>query len=189
MFNRKLSFILFLLLILLQLYVPAKMIFDREDVIATGTVFKFKTAPIDPNDPFRGKYITLDYDQNSIKIEKTEEWKNSQTIYVLLSKDSAGYARISSISASKPVSTPDFVEAEISYVDTRAKTLFIIYPFVRFYMEESKAYDAERLYTESLRDSSKITYGLVNVKKGEAVLTDVLIGEISISEIVKQSRR
>ena len=52
-------------------------------------------------------------------------------------------------------------------------------------MEESKAYKAERIYRDGLRDSTKQTYALVSVKKGNAVLRDVLIDDVSIKDIVE----
>jgi len=36
MLNKKIILLLFILLALVQLYVPAKMILDREEIIATG---------------------------------------------------------------------------------------------------------------------------------------------------------
>ena len=61
--NKKILLIsAFVLVVLVQLYVPAKMIWGREEVLNTGTEYKFRTAPIDPNDVFRGKYINLNYE-------------------------------------------------------------------------------------------------------------------------------
>ena len=50
-------FILFIIVVCAQLFVPSQMIFQQEDVLKTGTAFKFKTQPVDPSDPFKGKYI------------------------------------------------------------------------------------------------------------------------------------
>ena len=61
------------------------------------------------------------------------------------------------------------------------------YYFNRYYMDEFKAADAEKIYRESNRDTSKETYSLVNIKDGEAVLTDVVIDGISIKNIVENS--
>ena len=38
---------------LVQWFVPLNMIMQQETVLKEGTPFKFKTQPIDPNDPFR----------------------------------------------------------------------------------------------------------------------------------------
>ncbi|MBD3630845.1 GDYXXLXY domain-containing protein [Cyclobacterium sp.] len=59
MANKKIVLPVFVLIALLQLYLPAKMILDREDILHKGKEYKFKTQPIDPNDPFRGKFIAL----------------------------------------------------------------------------------------------------------------------------------
>ncbi|MBK6341440.1 MAG: GDYXXLXY domain-containing protein [Flavobacteriales bacterium] len=57
--------LLFLGIALAQLAVPAWMIAGRERVLSQGEVFKFKTAPIDPRDPFRGEYVRLDFEAES----------------------------------------------------------------------------------------------------------------------------
>lgn len=69
------------------------------------------------------------------------------------------------------------------------RTLTIHYPFDRYYMEESKAYDAELTYIQSQQDTSKITYALVSIKNGDAVLKDVMISGTSIKEIVKSNQK
>ena len=37
-----------LIVVAVQLAVPAWMIFSRERILATGTAFRFRTAPVDP---------------------------------------------------------------------------------------------------------------------------------------------
>lgn len=66
--KKKILLLSFFLVAVVQLYVPSKMIWDREEVLRTGTEYKFRTAPIDPTDPFRGKYITLRFDDNTVDI-------------------------------------------------------------------------------------------------------------------------
>ena len=55
-------------------------------------------------------------------------------------------------------------------------------------MEESKAKPAEDLYMESQRNIDNMTYALVSIKDGDAVLKDVIIDDKSIKEIVKESQ-
>ncbi len=180
----------FVLVALAQVYVPAKMILDREDVLGTGTAFKFKTAPIDPNDPFMGKYITLSYAENTVKVPKEENWTTGEPIYVALLTDKTGFAKIKSISKTKPTNNQVFVKAKVGFlVETGSNQIIIDYPFDRYYMEESKAYDAEQLYRQLPEDSTQVTYALVSIKNGNAVLKDVLIGETSIKELVKANQR
>lgn len=189
MINRKLILFFFILVALAQLYVPAKMIFDREDVLATGTEYKFKTAPIDPSDPFRGKYITLNYVNNTIDVEDNQSWTDRETVYVTFFTYDDGFAGIDNISKEKPSNTQDFLKTKLRLTNPdimdRFVKLVIDYPFDRFYMEEFKANDAEQAYSRSLQDTSKVTYALVVIKNGAAVLKDVLIDGISIEEIVR----
>ena len=185
--NKKIIYPAFVLMVLVQLYVPSRMIFHNEVVLVSGTEYKFKAAPVDPNDPFRGKYITLSFDEISFQTADTSEWTQGETIYVDLTTDSAGFAKVYNISRSEPVDRDDYIKASVSYSIADTMTMvYIQYPFDRFYMEENKAPEAEITYDASLRDTNQVTYALVLVKKGEAVVKDVLIGDKSIVDIVRE---
>ncbi len=106
----------FIIVVLVQWYVPSKMIYDREDVLKTGKEYKFKAAPIDPNDPFRGKYITLSFTSNTLRVQNKKEWKRNEVVYVNFTTDQEGYAIIESISKEKPEDNPYFLETKISGV-------------------------------------------------------------------------
>ncbi len=190
--NRKMLLFFFSLVALAQVLVPAKMIFDREEVLESGTAFKFRTAPIDPSDPFRGRYITLNYLDNTQEVRDNGYWADRETLFVTFYKDDNGFARIFSISKEEPSGTKDYLKTTLSLMDPdemdRDVTLLLNYPFQRFYMGEFKAKDAEKAYNRSLQDSSGVTYALVMIKEGEAVLKDVLIGGISIEEIVREEQ-
>ena len=90
MHKRYLPLLLLGVVALVQLYVPAAMILEREEVLATGKAYKFRVAPVDPNDPFRGKYITLRYRHNTIQVADAGQWESGQEVYVLLRRDRAG---------------------------------------------------------------------------------------------------
>ena len=186
MFNKKIFIIGFLLIACIQLYVPAKMIYDQENVLSSGNEFKFKAAPIDPNDPFRGKYITLRFEATTFPVQNKNEWAINDEVFVQLQNDSAGFAQIRTVSKKRPVNDPDYIKAKIAFImeDGRVN-MRIDYPFDRYYMEESKAQAAEDMYRESIIDSTQIAYALVNIKEGEAVIMDVMIDGVSISNLVK----
>lgn len=188
--SKKILLPAFILVALAQLYIPAKMILDKEGVLDTGTEYKFKTAPIDPSDPFRGKYITLSFDENTVEAPNEQEWMRGETIYVSLTTDNKEFAKIKSISKEKPTDNQDFLKAKVSFVTRNGSNKVTIdYPFDRYYMEESKAYEAELTYRQSQRDTNRITYALVSIKDGNAVLKDVLIDGISIKELVKEEQQ
>lgn len=93
------------------------------------------------------------------------------------------------MSRARPTDGADFIEAQVWYVsESDPRRLMIDYPFDRYYMEESKAQEAEDTHRRAQRDTTRITYALVSVKNGDAVVKDILIDGISISEIVKANR-
>jgi len=185
--SKKIILPAFIIIALVQLYVPASMIFNKEKVLETGAVYKFKTEPIDPNDPFRGKYIILNFERNTFQVENTEDWTRGEYIYVYLTQGSDGFARINSITKEKLTDNQDFIKTKVKYIASDStNTITVEYPFNRFYMEESKAYEAEVVYRQSQVDTTNLTYALVSIKNGDAVLKDVLINETPIREIVKE---
>jgi uncharacterized membrane-anchored protein len=190
--KRYLFLLLFGLLALVQLYVPAAMILNQEQVLATGKAYKFQLAPVDPSDPFRGKYITLQFKHNSFDLpDDTETWENGELIFVELAPNKAGYARIRQVSKERPAAPRDSFKTRVLYVAQEAEksTVFIDFPFDRFYLEESKALPAEQAYTASLQDTTQLTYALVHIKDGDAVLKEVYIGQVPIREVVLAARR
>ncbi len=179
-------FILFVIVAWVQLFIPAQMIFNKEAIIETGTVYKFKTQPVDPSDPFRGKYINLNYD---IRTHKTKDslWDNQDDVYVYLENDSLGFAKINQINKTPLEINNDFVIAKVNWYNKNEQKLNFSLPFNRYYMEETKAYDAEVAVRDMQRDSlPNSTYALVYIKNGEAVLNDVIINEVSIKDYVEK---
>ncbi len=176
----------FILVALVQLAIPAQMIWNQEDVLSTGVAYKFKTRPIDPNDPFRGKYITLSYNLRTYKTKDTTIQRD-QNVYLYLKKDSLGYAAIDTLSASELKGKNDYISVEVSWVGTDNVVNFNL-PLDRFYMEETKAYDAEVLTRRASRDTLKTTYALVYVKKGAAVLADVLVNGVPVKDLVEKNK-
>ncbi len=176
---------IFVAVCLVQLYVPAKMILDREVILETGKAYKFKMAPVDPYDAFRGKYISLSFEENQFVWNDTSQVLGTEALYVTIANDTTGYARIEDVSFTVPEAGNDYIQASAAYVTNinNRQTLQIAYPFDRYYMEETKAPVAETVYREALRDSTKTAYAIVRIKDGEAVLQDVMIDGVPIQEL------
>jgi len=181
--------VLFGLTCIAQWYVPASMIMEQEDILSNGNVYLFKTAPVDPNDPFRGKYITLDFEAETMKRVAGAKWKSNQDVFVVLGKDKDGFASVTMITKIRPDVGADFFTAEVRYSNER--NIELQFPFDRFYLEESKASAAETLYSESNRQNEnaggKTAYAVVRVKDGNAALEDVRIDDRSIVDIVREN--
>lgn len=193
---KKMIILVFILVAAAQIYVPAKMILGYQAILKEGVELKFRTFPVDPYDAFRGKFIVLSYRENSFKIEDEKNWRRGEKIYAVLARDSNEYVHVINVVKEKP-DTGLYVRAKVGYVNSYGSNfkglenrVMIEYPFKRFYMEESKAKEAENAYGETFTvdppDTSQVAYALINVKDGESVLKDVILNGRPILEIVNE---
>jgi uncharacterized membrane-anchored protein len=172
-------------MVIAQIGVVAQIVYNYETTIASGNVYKFKTAPVDPNDPFRGKYINLNFQLTTFRTDD-DSWEPYEMAYAYFSKDEQGFAVIETLSKTKISNSPfDYVQVEInSYYNNEVR---ISLPFDTYYMEETKAYDAEVLYREHQQlDATQEVYAVVHIQNGTYVLTDVIINGISIKDAVEK---
>ncbi|MBT1710865.1 GDYXXLXY domain-containing protein [Fulvivirgaceae bacterium PWU5] len=183
--QKTLIIVAFVVMCLAQWFIPFKTILDQEAILSEGRLFKLQTAPIDPSDPFRGKYITLNFSENQVTVNDYQEWVGHEYMYITLA-DSAGYGRISRASLYEQEGD-DYIKVRISYVDSGTPaTVMFEYPFERFYLEESKASEAERLYWESRSDSTQQVYAMIRVRNGQAALENVMVNDRPIADIVRE---
>jgi uncharacterized membrane-anchored protein len=182
--------VLFIIMVIAQLAIPASIVIRGESVVAKGKEFKFKVMPIDPSDPFRGKYVSLRFQAEEFLIYDSISFKDYEDIYVIVSTDYKGYAQIADITTQKP-DQGDYIKATMRHFYTSntdglvTTKVYIKYPFNRYYMEETKAEKAENLYFKMLGDSTKTTYAVVWVKDGVAVLEDVMINGQSLKNLLE----
>ena len=179
--------ILFIMVVIAQVFIPVKMIWYSQEALEHGVAYKFRTQPIDPTDPFRGKYITLRYDIDHFYTPDST-FVVGEEIYVYLKRDKEGFAEVTEVSKQPLELANDFVTARVTYF-YNGKVNFQL-PFYRFYMEESKAYDAELAYRKVNRDTMvDNVYALVYVKGQDAVLKNVYINNIPIQEYVENEKK
>ncbi len=184
---KKLIIPLFLALACIQWWVPASMIASKETVLKNGKAFKFLTEPVDPSNPFKGRFIALNFKASVFTPSDKNEFSRGQVIYVSLITDDSGFARITAVSAKEPTGKTDYVKALIDYIDyDDVKTIHIQYPFEEFYMDEYKAPEAEDAYREVNRDIKNKTYALVKILNGDAVIEDILIDDIPIRKYLNK---
>lgn len=184
--NKSIILGIFILVSLAQLAVPFSMIYEKESVVQEGKTYKFKTRPIDPYDPLRGKYITLRYETTPIEVDSSEPWEYGELAFFSIENDTSGFAKVTGVSKTKPTSG-DFLEMEVTVLHHRYnanKTIGYKIPFNRFYMNEDEALNAELAYREVNRDRKKENaYAVVKIKDGEYVLEDVVIGGTSAKDL------
>lgn len=183
---KKVIFLLFGAMCIAQWVIPGMMMYNSETVIAEGKEFRFKTEPIDPSDPFRGKYITLQFEADFLLLKDSVTWRPGQKVFVTFEEDSSGYARPVGIFENEP-DAEYYLQTKVDYVSNFRSNHRVQFelPFNRFYLEESKAQRAEDLYREAQSDSTQVAYALVSIGLGQAVIKDVVINDQRISDLLQ----
>jgi uncharacterized membrane-anchored protein len=169
-----------------QWLAPLTMIEESESILARGKPYKFRTVPIDPTDPFRGSYLTLRFKETNVRQKTNEKWVEGETMYVIVKQGADGFAQIQEGTLARPSENNDYFKARLSY-RSLGDSFNIELPFERFYLEESKASEAEKTYWENSKNNS--CYAVVYIKDGNTALKDVMINDKSIVEIVKGLRK
>lgn len=191
---KKLSFISLGILILVQLAIPFSMIQGREKILREGERFRFKTQPIDPADPFQGRYVSLRFKENFIpwSEERKSELHYKEPIYALIEVDQDGFAHFTGWSRKTPA-TGAFLQTRRLWEKYTRSTdssprqyegFFIKLPFNRFYMDEAKAPRAEILAREATLTAD--CWAEVRILEGKAVLEDVMVGGQSLRELAAE---
>lgn len=180
--KRRLALGLFLCLALVQLAVPASMIARHELTLQYGRQYRFQTAPVDPYDPFQGRYVALSLQANTAPTLPGITLTLGQRVYAILTEDAAGFATIASLSLAPPGGDTYF-QTSVNYVnDDRVQ---IALPFDRYYTDEHLAPAAERAYWQHSRPQAREAYITVRVRKGLAVLEELYIAGKPLREFLQ----
>jgi uncharacterized membrane-anchored protein len=189
MMNPKILFALYTALAIVQLGVPAGQIWRHEDVLRNGVIYKLRTAPVDPYDAFRGRYVALNYADTVAPPRSGENLAPQSTAYVALRKDKDGFAQFSELSATPPVEG-DYLRVEYLYSrDAGTTGAHFRLPFNRYYMEESKAPRAETAYWKHgnrRNQKDNTTYVTVRIKNGRGVIENLFIQDKPILEFLAE---
>ena len=197
-----LKVVLLMALSVAQLGAAALSIVRYETTLALGTVYKIETAPVDPADPFRGRYVAI---RPAIRLAGPQSAETERllgavgtfrgrgagrgTAYVVLTTGADGFARASAIVPEAPASG-DFLE----FVQTDSRLVrvaeegrpaeferMIVLPFDRYYMSESAAPAAEERYREaSRRNDETRAWITVRVRNGRGVVEGLYIDGVPI---------
>ncbi|MCK5581313.1 MAG: GDYXXLXY domain-containing protein [Candidatus Omnitrophica bacterium] len=166
--------LVFAILVTAQLAVPSWMIASQEHVLRNGDLYKFKTAPVDPYDIFRGRYVALSTGQRSIKLSNNNiKFDRGQEVFVIIKTDSQGFAHVVDAKTQKPKGN-NYIKTTVSY-QSYGDTVRFNLPLNRYYMNEEKAPQAEQLYRENSRRNKQDAYVLVRVLNGTALIEGLYV--------------
>ena len=182
--KRRLLTGIFILAALTQFAVPLSMICKYEKVLRKGEVFRFETAPVDPNDPFRGKYVTLRIKNDSVQ-NPGHSFSYGEEVFLTVEKDKDGFAYFSKASKEKPA-TPDYYKTSCEWEDTGK--IHVKIGFDRYYMNEGKAPEAERRYNAGRSKDASPSWVSVRILDGTAVIEDLFINGKSVKALLTNTR-
>ena len=173
---------LFSCLALAQIAAPISMIARREVVLRDGAQYRFRTAPVDPYDAFRGRYVALAMEENKAPVPSGVKLGYGQKVYAHIEQDDQGFAKISRVTMERP-SGDAYLAVHVRRV--RKDHVSLSMPFDRYYMEEKAAPAAEAAYRKHSTRESKNAYVTVRIKNGFAVLEELYVDGKPISEMIK----
>lgn len=193
--NRKLALAGLALLALVQWAVPAAMIHGQQKTLAEGEVYRFRNAPVDPADPFRGRYVTLSFDAACVPKDVAHGDMNARPLYALLGQDVDGYATVARLSDSRP-GQGDYVNVRRSRWDSGClgSELRVDFPFNRYYLPEDLAPRAESAYRDmTSRSSGEVgrvaAYVGVRVREGHAALEELYLDGKPLRQFLAEEAR
>ncbi len=184
----RITAILFAVVALVQLAIPASLIMRYERTLHDGKSFKFRAAPVDPADAFRGRYVALAYDNASVPGEGLEKIEYGSEVYALVETSTDGFAHFTKAMLNKPTGG-DFIKAKMLY-SSGEKEVTITPTFDRYYMEETIAPKAEEDYRQhSPRNGKRDAYVVVRVLDGTPVIEQVYLGDKTLVDSVKEASK
>jgi uncharacterized membrane-anchored protein len=165
---------IFVIVALVQLSVPASVVWKRERTFKYGRVWKFRTAPVDPVDAIRGRYVVLRFAAEEIPSndEAIRKLDYRTTVYFLLKEDAEGFAIVERVSE-KPLSGDNVITGESGYWSEQ--TQHAHFPFNRFWLTEKNAPAADQAYRETSRRGKQNAYVTVRVRDGDAMVEQLYI--------------
>jgi uncharacterized membrane-anchored protein len=168
--------IVFVLLALVQLAVPGSLIWKREHTLRQGSVWKFRTAPVDPVDAFRGRYVSLEFEAETQQLSPPSNVESGGIVFITL-RQNAGFAEIDQVFASRPPGD-DFIEVRLN-----GNTVSL--PFDKYWLSERDAPAAEAAYIAQSRRDKRNAFVTVRVFRGDAALEQLYLDNLSLGEYLR----
>lgn len=176
----KLRLIIFLLVALAQITVPASMIWKRQRTLREGRLWKFRTAPVDPVDAMRGRYLVLRFEAENFSSATPLPYQD--TVYVKLKEDADGFAAVDQVDVKLPEGD-DVVWAE-GFSSYQGKG-HVRFSFDRLWVTEANAPAAERAYADHSRREKIDAYATVRVMAGDAGIEELYIAGQPLREYLR----
>ncbi len=150
--------------VFLVLTIVLSFILYNEWPLLTGKKIVLAIQPIDPFDPFRGQYMSINYEISTIN--NVEGFIEGDSIYVTLEKDEQGIWRLKETSKTKP-SEGIFIKGKIT--NSYDKRVWVEYGVEQFFFERNAMLPTSNISVE-VRVSNSGRAKLVQLlKNGEPI--------------------
>ncbi|WP_370309609.1 GDYXXLXY domain-containing protein [Sinimarinibacterium flocculans] len=178
------------LAVILQWAVPGHLIRRGQQTLEQGTAYRFRTAPVDPVDPFRGRYVALDFEAARVPLPRGQGgYRRGQRVYAPIRVDDGGDAVLGA-PLRQPPESGDWLEATVLWVN--ADELRLRLPFDRYYLDEHHAPEVERRYRDTNRmpadgeDPRRPAWAQVRVRNGYALIEMLYVDGRPVSELMRE---
>jgi uncharacterized membrane-anchored protein len=141
----KKQFIALIGVICLVLVVLLSFILYNQWPFMTGKKVVLATQPVDPFDPFRGQYMTINYEIS--RISDVEGFSEGDSVFISLKEDEQGIWRKESVSKSKP-DKGDFIKGEVTSV--YGNSIRIEYGIEQFFFERHAELPTRNITVEAI---------------------------------------
>lgn len=177
---KALRLLIFAAVALAQLGVPAWLIWMRTQTLTKGKVWKFRTAPVDPLDAVRGRYVALSF--KAQQVPRAERLPPSSSVYALLREGASGFAEVERLSTTPLQGDNVMKVAPGSWWDG---VQHVDFPLDRYWVNEKRAPQAERAYAANSRKEKDNAYVTVRVHNGDAAIDQLFIDDQPLPEYLR----
>lgn len=163
-------------LALAQLVAAGSSIARYERTLRSGVVYRFLAEPVDPEDVFRGRYLQLGF-AASRQVMSRPGNDPTALVYARLGVDTQGLAVVQGLQAERP-EQGDYLAVRTRWASSDGVGVELF--FDRYFLEESKALEAERLYRDAAQRSQAVV--AVRVLDGLGVIEDLYVDGVPLRE-------
>lgn len=182
--------------------VPVYVAVSSQNVLNNGKLYKFKPMAYDPFDPFRGKFLRVNYETNNIRTKF--DFEEGETAFVSIGVDEEGYAFFEEAFKTAP-EKGDYLKTTIVWsgidarlqreiemaieeddfslgsLDTRSSVSIKIPDNMnKFFINEDDALKAEKVFARQRED----IYIGVRILDGKAGIEDIYVFDQGILDYI-----
>lgn len=166
-------------IIMVQLAIPVWTIISEEANLKNGTTIYLRVHPVDPHDPFRGKYLNLRFD-NTLLLDSLQELNHE--VFLTFRTDSTGIDVIDRAYNNQPEGFCLRTTLVSVSENDSVRTAYFDMPFSRFYTNEKMTKHYEDILNSALADSTVTVSAEIKLGKGSGTLKGLLIDNTPITE-------